>query len=64
VAKFFFGQSIGIDGNNTFQFYSSIKTVGATVLGVCGRWSGRVTLLKQTCAAQESQESACLIPVL
>jgi len=24
----------------------------------------RGTLLKQTCAAQESQESACLIPVL
>jgi len=32
--------------------YSSIKTVGATVLG-----GG--TLTKQTCAAQESLESSC-----
>jgi len=57
------GQSIGIDENNTFQLiffssliYSSIKTVGATVLG--GFWALE---LNQTCAAQES---ACLIPVL
>jgi len=32
------GQSIGIDENNAFQnFYSSIKTVGATLL--CGVWA-------------------------
>jgi len=43
VANFFLGQSVGIDENNTFQifffhFFSSIKTVGATVLGGnCGR---------------------------
>jgi len=39
VANFFLGQSIGIGEDNTFQlklFYSSIKTVGATVLdGLC-----------------------------
>jgi len=31
----FLDQSVGIDKNNTFQlkFFSSIKTVGATVLG-------------------------------
>jgi len=29
--------------------------------GLCGRYGGRGTLLKQTGAAQESQESACLI---
>jgi len=32
-----FHQSIGIDENNTFHFYSSIKTVGTTVFAVCGR---------------------------
>jgi len=32
---------------------------GFRVIVVCGRWSGRGTLLKQTCAAQEAQESAC-----
>jgi len=32
-----FHQSIGIDENNTFHFYSSIKTVGTTVLG--GLWA-------------------------
>jgi len=39
VANFFLGQSIGIDENNTLQlnFYSSIKTVGATGLG--GLWA-------------------------
>jgi len=39
VANFFLGQSIGIDENITFQLnlYSSIKTVGATVLG--GLWA-------------------------
>jgi len=31
---------------------------------VCGRKSRRGTLLKLTCAAQETQESASLIPVL
>jgi len=41
VAKFFLDQSIGIDETNTFQlkflfYYSSTKTVGATVLG--GLW--------------------------
>jgi len=40
-----------------FNFYSSIKTVGATVLGSLWalEWCG--TVMKQTCAAQESQES-------
>jgi len=42
VGNLFLDQSIGIDENNTFQnenitfqliFYSSTKTVGATVLG-------------------------------
>jgi len=34
----FLGQSIGIDENNTlYNFYFSIKTVGATVLG--GLWA-------------------------
>jgi len=32
-------------------------------LAVCGRMGGRGTLLKQTCAAQEAQESACQIPI-
>jgi len=36
----------------SMYLYSSIKTVGATVLG-----GG--TLTKQTCAAQESLESSC-----
>jgi len=41
--KFFLGQSIGIDENNTFQLkvYSIIKTVGATVLGGLQRSSGQ-----------------------
>jgi len=34
--KLYLGQSIGIDENNSFQLNSSIKTVGATVLG--GLW--------------------------
>jgi len=42
-----------LDENNTFQFYSSTKTVGATVLD--GLWAWH--LLKQTCAAQEAQKS-------
>jgi len=33
----FLGQSIGIYDSNTFQFSSSFKTVGATVLG--GLWA-------------------------
>jgi len=39
VGKRFWAQSIGIDGNNKFhlKFYSSIETVGATVLG--GLWA-------------------------
>jgi len=39
VENFFWGQSIGIDENNTFQltFLSSMKIVGAT--GVCGLWA-------------------------
>jgi len=39
VANLFSDQSIGIDETNTFQlnFCSSIKTVGATVLG--GLWA-------------------------
>jgi len=39
VANFFWGQSIGIDGTNTFQlpFFSSMKMVGATDLG--GLWA-------------------------
>jgi len=39
VANFFLGQLIGIYENNTFQlnFYSNIKTVGATALG--GLWA-------------------------
>jgi len=36
VANSFLGQLIGIYENNTFQFYSNIKIVGATVLG--GLW--------------------------
>jgi len=37
--KIFLGQSIGINDNNTFQlkFFSSFKTLGATVLG--GLWA-------------------------
>jgi len=44
--------------------FSSIKTVGATALGGLWalEWAWHIT--EQTCAAQESQESACLIPVL
>jgi len=39
VENFFLDQSIGIDENITFQlkFYSSIKTLEATVL--CGLWA-------------------------
>jgi len=65
VENFFLGQSIGIDENNMFKLkFSSIKTVGATALGGLWalEWAWHIT--EQTCAAQESQESACLIPVL
>jgi len=43
--------------------YDFLKFVGS-LWAVCGRLSGRGTFLKQTCAAQDSQESACLIPIL
>jgi len=39
------------------DFYSSMKTLGATGLGGLWAFSGRGTLLKQTCAL-EAQESA------
>jgi len=48
VANFFLGQSIGIDENNTFHFYSSIKTVGAAVLG--GLWAWHISETNLRCA--------------
>jgi len=76
--KLFLDQSIGIDEvfwvnrqvlmkYNTFQlhFYSSIKTVGAAILGGLWAWHAGVgvrvgvAVYINTCAAQEAQESAC-----
>jgi len=34
------------------------------LLAVCGRQSGRITVLNQSSAVQESLDSACLIPTL
>jgi len=62
----FLGQSIGIDKNNAMQykFYSSIKTVGATVLG--GMWALEWAMHtdETNFRCSEFLESACLIPKL
>jgi len=50
----------------SYSFYSIIKTVGVTVFGglwaLEWAWQGG-TLLNQTCAAQEAQESASQISI-
>jgi len=65
VANLFLGQPIGIDEKNTLSqnFYSSMQTVGATVLGGLWALEWASTLLKQTCAAQEAQEYARQGPI-
>jgi len=48
--------AISIELQNV-DYYLVISGFSAIV--VCGYYSERGTLLKQTCAAQEAQESAC-----
>jgi len=68
-----FGQPIGIDKNKKFVVtifslhlimpQTWLKTVGSTVLGVCGRYSGRGLFSEQTCAANDDKESKSEISV-